>query len=71
MQQSRYVHPSCPEHCTSLTLHRQAYIGLSSMWQWGNVDGTFNLIHFYHLIVKTLSDRTDKWVIETMDWWQK
>jgi hypothetical protein len=47
------------------------YVGLSSMKQWGIADGSFNLIHFYHLIVKTLSNNTDKWVAETMDWWQR
>jgi hypothetical protein len=41
------------------------------MRQWGAFDGTFSLIHFYHLIVKTLSDNTEKWVAETMGWWQK
>jgi hypothetical protein len=40
------------------------------MKQWGVADGSFNLIHFYHLIVKTLSNDTDQWVTETMDWWQ-
>jgi hypothetical protein len=41
------------------------------MKQWGTTDESFNLIHFYHLIVKTLSNNTDQWVIETMDWWQR
>jgi len=33
--------------------------------------GTFSLIHFYHLIVKTLLDNTLPWVAETMEWWQR
>jgi hypothetical protein len=41
------------------------------MKQWGVADGSFSLIHFYHLIVKTLSNNTDQWVTETMDWWQR
>ena len=41
------------------------------MRQWANMDGAFNLIHFYHLIVKTLADSTDEWVTETMNWWQR
>jgi hypothetical protein len=41
------------------------------MKQWGVADGSFNLIHFHHLIVKTLSNNTDQWVTETMDWWQR
>lgn len=49
----------------------KTYIGLSSMKQWGPMDGTFSLIHLYHLIIKTLSNNADQWVTETMDWWQK
>jgi len=49
----------------------QTYVGLSSMRQWGTADGTFNLTHFYHLIVKTISDEADQWVSETMSWWQR
>ena len=41
------------------------------MNQWGTCDGTFSLIHFYHIIVKTLSDTTDEWVAETMKWWKR
>jgi hypothetical protein len=41
------------------------------MGKWGTVDGTFNLIHFYHLIIKTTSNDADQWVTETMDWWQR
>lgn len=41
------------------------------MKQWGPTDGTFNLIQFYHLIIKTLSNGADQWVKETMDWWNK
>ena len=48
----------------------QTYIGLSSVG-WGDKDGTFNLIHFYHLIVKTLSDGSDKWAVDTLAWWQR
>ena len=48
----------------------QTYIGLSSVG-WGDKDGTFSLIHFYHLIVKTLSDSSDKWVVDTLAWWQR
>ena len=33
--------------------------------------GTFSLVHFYHVIVKTLSNSTLPWVIETMEWWQQ
>lgn len=33
--------------------------------------GTFSLIHFYHVIVKTLSNGTLPWVVETMEWWQR
>ena len=59
-------------HCTPvLTRVLQTYVGLSSMRQWANADGTFNLIHFYHLIVKTLADAKDEWVAETMGWWQR
>ena len=38
---------------------------------WANTDGTFNLIHFYYLIMKTLTDAKDDWVTETMNWWQR
>ena len=41
------------------------------MPQWGTKDGMFNLTHFYHLIVNTLSEKTNQWVIQMMDWWQK
>jgi hypothetical protein len=41
------------------------------MVEWGTSNGTFNLIHFYHLIIKTMSDGADQWVVETMDWWQR
>jgi len=33
--------------------------------------GTFSLIHFYHVIIKTLTNNTLPWVIETMAWWQR
>jgi hypothetical protein len=49
----------------------QTYVGLSAMKQWDNADGTFNLIHLYHLIMKTISNNADRWVAETMDWWQR
>ena len=49
----------------------QTYVGLSSMTTWGDMDGTFSLIHFYHLIIKTLSNNEDPWVVDTLDWWQK
>jgi hypothetical protein len=65
------VPPNHPSHPTLTPPYSQAYVGLSSMPVWDTVDGTFNLIHFYHLIVKTISDETDKWVAETMDWWQR
>ena len=63
----------CPTiHCIPILTHiLQTYVGLSSMRHWANMDGTFNLIHFYHLILKTLMDPTDSWVAETMDWWQR
>lgn len=48
----------------------QTYCGLSSAKTWGAQDGTFNLIHFYHLIIQTLSDTEDKWVQDTLNWWQ-
>lgn len=48
----------------------QTYIGLSSA-PWGEKDGTFSLIHFYHLIVKTLSNSGDQWVLDTLAWWQR
>ena len=41
------------------------------MKQWGAKDGTFNLGHFYHLIIRTLEDEEDQWVKETMEWWQR
>jgi len=41
------------------------------MSQWGPKDDTFNLIEFYHLIMVTLSDETDRWVADTMGWWQR
>lgn len=41
------------------------------MPQWGSEDGMFSLTQFYHLIIDTLSDKTDEWVVQTMDWWQK
>jgi len=41
------------------------------MRQWATVDGSFNLIHLYHLIIKTLSHDADLWVTDTMDWWNK
>ena len=46
--------------------YRQTYVVLSSMSQWGPKDDTFNLIEFYHLIMVTLSDDTDRWVADTM-----
>jgi hypothetical protein len=48
----------------------QTYIALSCV-EWGTTDGTFNFVHFYHLIIKTISNSNDEWVAETMDWWQK
>jgi hypothetical protein len=51
-------------------LFLQTYVGLSSV-SWGDKDGTFSLIHFYHLIVKTLSNNEDQWVVDTLDWWQR
>jgi len=41
------------------------------MKEWGTTDGTFNLIHFYHLIVKTLTSDTDEWVLQTISWWKR
>jgi len=41
------------------------------MKEWGTTDGAFNLIRFYHLIIKTLSHETDPWVVQTMAWWNK
>jgi hypothetical protein len=35
------------------------------------MDGAFSLIHFYHLIIKTLSDSTDQWVVDTLKWWNR
>ena len=61
-------HPSDP-HPNTLSL--QTYVGLSSMASWGDMDGTFSLIHFYRLILKTLSDEEDPWVVNTMNWWQR
>ena len=49
----------------------QTYIGLSAMPTWGEMDGTFSLVHFYHLIIKTLTDGKDPWVVETLSWWQR
>lgn len=49
----------------------QTYFALSSMTEWGHQDGSFDLKHFYHIIVKVLSDDKNKWVKETMDWWQR
>jgi hypothetical protein len=48
----------------------QTYIGLSTA-AWGEKDGTFSLIHFYHLIVKTLSNDEDQWALDTLAWWQR
>ena len=36
------------------------------MEQWGPEDHDFNLIEFYHLIMLTLSQHSDPWVIEMM-----
>lgn len=41
------------------------------MTTWGYKDGAFDLRHFYHIIVDTLSVSGSKWVKETMDWWQR
>jgi hypothetical protein len=41
------------------------------MTQWKPTDGTFNLTHLYHLIVKTLSNNADGWVADTLAWWQR
>ena len=49
----------------------QTYMGLSAMEIWGEMDRTFSLVHFYHLIIKTLSDGEDPWVVETLGWWQR
>ena len=58
--------------CSNLFFGRtQTYIGLSSIPMWGDSHDTFNLVHFYHLIVKTLSDDTDGWVTETIGWWKR
>jgi len=54
-----------------LITHPQTYIGLSSIPMWGEAHGTFNLIHFYHLIVKTLSDDTNEWAVQTIAWWKR
>jgi len=70
MQLSRYVHSSPTAHLLTLP-HPQTYVRLSSMKEWATTDGAFNLIHFYHLIMRTLSDKTNQWVIETMNWWKK
>jgi len=51
--------------------HPQTYIGLSSIPMWGDTHDAFNLVHFYHLIVKTLSDDTDGWVAKTVSWWKR
>ena len=61
-----YLLDRCPDNSGL-----QTYVGLSSMGSWGDTDGTFNLIRFYHLIMKTLSDNADPWVTNTLDWWQK
>ena len=53
----------CSNHC-------QAYIGLSTA-EWTDMVGTFSLVHFYHVIIKTLSNSTLPWVIKTMEWWQR
>jgi len=68
--QSHY--PQCSSK-TTLTSSptQQTYIGLSSLPSWGPIDGTFSLIHLYHLIVKTLSDNTDEWVAQTIGWWKR
>ena len=50
--------------------HLRTYIGLSSA-PWGEKDGTFSLIHFYHLIIKILSNHEDQWVLDTLAWWQQ
>ena len=49
----------------------QTYFARSSMEEWRASDGVFNLGHFYHIIVKTLSEKDDAWVTSTMDWWQR
>jgi len=65
MQLSRFIHSSTIFHLLTLP-HPQTYVALSSMKEWATTNGEFNLIHFYHLIIKTLSDKTDYWVIETL-----
>lgn len=67
-------HPGTPRSLSLFRVNKilpQAYIGLSSMKQISDMDGSFSLTHFYHIILDTLSDSTDSWVIETMEWWQK
>ena len=68
--QPYFLHTVNPDH-SDRPSHPQTYIGLSSLRSWGPSDGTFSLIRFYHLIVKTLSDDTDDWVAETMNWWKR
>jgi len=64
----------CPFTCQFLYFDLplpQTYVGLSSMKEWGTTDGAFNLVRFYHLIIKTLSHKTDQWVVQTINWWNK
>lgn len=44
---------------------------ISSMETWGEEHEGFNLVDFFHLIVDLFSDRKDKWVVETLAWWNK
>ena len=42
------------------------------MPKWGPDDGAFfNFAELYHIVISLLSSNGDKWVTETLDWWQK
>lgn len=49
----------------------QARFALSSCEEWGVEDGQFILQDFYHAILELFEDEEDKWVVETLAWWNR
>jgi hypothetical protein len=44
---------------------------LSTMEEWGEIDGNFNQKRFLESIVELFEDPEEEWVIDTLKWWDK
>ena len=72
MQRFKYdlFFDQCWEHSQPILF--KARFTLSTMEEWGEVDGNFNQKRFFESIIGVFEeDPEDEWVIDTLKWWDK